>query len=188
MATRMQQRRGTAADWAAQNPVLADGELGFETDTKVIKVGDGVTPYNDLLMPYLTAGGGTMTGPLSLVQPTHPNHAARLADAEAAASAANSNRVLRSGDTMTGRLDVENATLGNHLRATRGGNYADLTLGTSRAELRYNASTYLHASTSLVTLTRSLVVQGTIESAEPRLFVQSGNPGTSAKNNDLWGW
>jgi hypothetical protein len=42
MATRMQQRRGTAADWAAANPVLMDGEIGFETDTHMIRVGDGV--------------------------------------------------------------------------------------------------------------------------------------------------
>ena len=42
MATRMQQRRGTAAQWTAANPVLAAGEIGFETDTNQFKIGDGV--------------------------------------------------------------------------------------------------------------------------------------------------
>jgi hypothetical protein len=54
MATRMQQRRGTAAEWAAANPVLADGEIGFEHDTGVIKVGDGVTAWLALPAPYVT--------------------------------------------------------------------------------------------------------------------------------------
>jgi hypothetical protein len=48
MGTRMQQRRGTAAEWATANPILAAGEIGFVTDTKVIRMGDGVTAWNDL--------------------------------------------------------------------------------------------------------------------------------------------
>jgi hypothetical protein len=36
-------RRGTAAEWAAQNPVLAQGEPGWERDTKKLKLGDGST-------------------------------------------------------------------------------------------------------------------------------------------------
>jgi hypothetical protein len=80
MATRMLQRRGTAAEWAALNPVLGDGEIGFERDTKIIRVGDGITPWNNLTLPYLSSGGGVMTGPLSLVAPTEPNHGVRLVD------------------------------------------------------------------------------------------------------------
>lgn len=37
----MQQRRGTAAQWTAANPVLAAGEIGFETDTSKFKMGNG---------------------------------------------------------------------------------------------------------------------------------------------------
>lgn len=45
----MQQRRDTAANWAASNPVLLDGELGIVTDDpNLYKIGDGVTPWNDL--------------------------------------------------------------------------------------------------------------------------------------------
>ena len=43
MGTKMLQRRGTAADWASINPVLGEGELGFELDTGILKIGDGVT-------------------------------------------------------------------------------------------------------------------------------------------------
>lgn len=46
--TLIQNRRGTAAQWAAANPILAVGEPGYETDTGVLKIGDGVTAYNSL--------------------------------------------------------------------------------------------------------------------------------------------
>ena len=48
MATRMQQRRGTAAQWTAANPVLAAGEIGFETDTNQFKIGDGSSQWGTL--------------------------------------------------------------------------------------------------------------------------------------------
>ena len=39
---RIMMRAGTAAEWVAENPVLALGELGLESDTGRWKVGDGV--------------------------------------------------------------------------------------------------------------------------------------------------
>jgi hypothetical protein len=39
MSTKIQVRRGTAAQWTAANPTLDEGEIGFETDTGKIKVG-----------------------------------------------------------------------------------------------------------------------------------------------------
>jgi hypothetical protein len=49
MATvRIQVRRGTSADWSNVNPILAAGEMGVETDTRKIKVGDGSTAWNSL--------------------------------------------------------------------------------------------------------------------------------------------
>jgi len=52
MATRMQQRRGTAAQWISTNsgngPVLNSGEIGFESDTNKFKIGDGVNHWINL--------------------------------------------------------------------------------------------------------------------------------------------
>lgn len=48
MATRMQQRRGTAEQWTDADPILAAGEIGFETDTNQFKIGDGVNAWSDL--------------------------------------------------------------------------------------------------------------------------------------------
>jgi hypothetical protein len=48
MAIRMQQRRGTSEQWALANPILAEGEIGFETDENQFKLGDGVNRWDDL--------------------------------------------------------------------------------------------------------------------------------------------
>ena len=48
MATRMQQRRGTAQQWTDANPRLAAGEIGLETDTNKFKIGDDVNFWDDL--------------------------------------------------------------------------------------------------------------------------------------------
>ena len=52
MATRMQQRRGTASQWISSNagagPVLNAGEIGWESDTNKFKIGDGVSNWTSL--------------------------------------------------------------------------------------------------------------------------------------------
>jgi len=48
MATLIQLRRGTREQWFEHNPVLALGEPGFETDTKILRIGDGVTAFANL--------------------------------------------------------------------------------------------------------------------------------------------
>ena len=54
MSTLIQFRRDTAANWASVNPVLAQGELGLETDTSNYKIGDGVTAWNTLIYYQLS--------------------------------------------------------------------------------------------------------------------------------------
>jgi hypothetical protein len=53
MAVRQQQRRGTAAQWTSANPILAPGEIGFETNTNKFKIGDGTNRWANLT--YFTA-------------------------------------------------------------------------------------------------------------------------------------
>lgn len=49
--TTFQLRRGTKAVWEKNNPILASGEPGFVIDKNLLKIGDGVTPWNQL--PYI---------------------------------------------------------------------------------------------------------------------------------------
>lgn len=47
----LQIRHALANDWKTRNPVLAQGEYGLETNTNLLKIGDGVTDWQHL--PYL---------------------------------------------------------------------------------------------------------------------------------------
>lgn len=51
----LRHRRDTAANWTSTNPVLYDGQLGFETDTRKSKLGDGTTAWNSLSYTSATA-------------------------------------------------------------------------------------------------------------------------------------
>jgi len=48
MAITIQHKRDTAANWTSNNPTLAAGEFGFETDTGKFKAGDGSTAWSSL--------------------------------------------------------------------------------------------------------------------------------------------
>jgi len=47
MAVQIQMRRGTAAEWTAADPTLANGEWGLETDTGKFKIGTGSAAWED---------------------------------------------------------------------------------------------------------------------------------------------
>ena len=57
----LRHRRDTAANWTTANPVLEDGQLGFETDTRKSKLGNGTTAWNALSYTASSGGGGALT-------------------------------------------------------------------------------------------------------------------------------
>jgi hypothetical protein len=67
MATRMQQRRGTASQWTSANPVLNAGEIGWESDTNKFKIGDGTNHWANLDYFADTVGAVELTIGTSLV-------------------------------------------------------------------------------------------------------------------------
>ena len=48
MIARIQLRNDTASAWTMANPILAQGEMGIESDTLKQKIGDGTTAWNTL--------------------------------------------------------------------------------------------------------------------------------------------
>jgi hypothetical protein len=64
MAVQIKVRNGTKSQWASANPVLAEGEMGLETDTRLFKIGNGSSTWNQLnywspphiLSPFLFMG------------------------------------------------------------------------------------------------------------------------------------
>ena len=60
MGQRIRTRRDTAAIWTSTNPILQAGELGFESNTNKLKIGDGVTAWATLA--YLQVGKTMLEG------------------------------------------------------------------------------------------------------------------------------
>lgn len=75
MPVQIQFRRDTAANWTSNNPTLALGELGLETDTSQIKVGTGSTAWNSLAYGGVQGPTGPTgaTGDLGPTGPTGPS-------------------------------------------------------------------------------------------------------------------
>ena len=48
MAQQIQLRYDSAANWTANNPILGIAEVGYETVTGNVKIGDGATHWRDL--------------------------------------------------------------------------------------------------------------------------------------------
>jgi hypothetical protein len=72
MTSRLQNRRDTAANWTSNNPTLAAGEIGLETDTTKFKMGDGTTAWISLAYAYAAGATGPTgaTGPVGATGPT----------------------------------------------------------------------------------------------------------------------
>jgi len=58
MAFRIQSRRDTTINWEAINPILLEGEMGFDLTLQCLKIEGGTTPWNDL--PYFIYQGATV--------------------------------------------------------------------------------------------------------------------------------
>jgi hypothetical protein len=123
MADIIQIRRDTAANWTSANPTLAQGELGAETDTDKIKIGDGSTAWASLAYlidagDYLTA---TSTNTLTNKTLGATTLSGELTGADQIVSAINlkdygevTNAI---GSTGGGTQDID-LTLGNSVTAT----------------------------------------------------------------------
>lgn len=78
---RLAVRRDTAANWTSADPILAQGEFGWETDTLLLKVGDGVTAWSSLgyYDPNPALGtGGSLVGDFKYTNSTTGASAGRI--------------------------------------------------------------------------------------------------------------
>jgi len=60
MASKIQVRRDSSNNWTSTNPILSQGEPGYEIDTNKIKYGDGISTWN--VLTYTAGAGGGATG------------------------------------------------------------------------------------------------------------------------------
>lgn len=114
MAYQIELRNDTSANWTSNNPTLAVGELGYESDTKKLKIGDGLSNWTTLSYftgppgppgpPGSSGSGGSGTIPnyvvcttLFLAAPSGGDDAALIA----AAVATGNCEIVLAGDTAT---------------------------------------------------------------------------------------
>jgi hypothetical protein len=62
MSTQIQIRRDTTANWEGVNPVLADGEIGFDTTANKFKVGNGSDEWQEIEYSVGADGSGLVDG------------------------------------------------------------------------------------------------------------------------------
>jgi hypothetical protein len=75
--TVIKHRSGSASQWTSANPVLAAGELGFETDSDFFKIGNGTSTWSQLPYQGQTGAPGSQgsQGPTGPIGPTGPQGA-----------------------------------------------------------------------------------------------------------------
>lgn len=64
MLARIAIRYDTKANWLAADPILAQGEIGCEADTRLLKIGDGTTKWSNL--PYSTQSAQLLQSDLTV--------------------------------------------------------------------------------------------------------------------------
>lgn len=67
--TVIQHRNGSASVWTSANPVLALGEIGFDSTNNKFKIGDGTTAWSSLAYQNVVGPTGP-TGPQGVTGPT----------------------------------------------------------------------------------------------------------------------
>lgn len=102
MSVTIQLRRDTAADWTTVNPVLFQGEIGVETDTLKLKIGDGSTAWSALA--YWS--GGAFANPMTAVGDLVAGGASGAATRVAAQTAASKKFLTETGNGTAGAAPV----------------------------------------------------------------------------------
>ena len=158
--TRIQLRRGTAAELASADPTLGAGEPAFATDTNTLKIGNGSTAYSSL--SAITGGGG---GGLSdLVDDTTPQLGGNLD--------LNSNDITGTGDiNLTGTIESSSNGTFNEISLSESSSLGAKVVGASNANLMLIAGGFTSARPQI-----KLFNTGEIE-------IKAGDPSVASYSN-----
>ena len=177
MPTKIQLRRDTAADWTSNNPTLAAGEFGWESDTNRFKIGDGSAAWNSLAyadtlktLGDLAVTGSTISAPSNgdLTLTTSGSGKVNISNAYTLPSSdgsanqvlqTNGSGVLSFGSVSVGDFSFVGSTMSSPSNA-------DITLspgGTGNVvagALTFNGTTISAADSSKITIAEPLDVTG----------------------------
>ncbi|MBM86962.1 MAG: hypothetical protein CMQ41_01140 [Gammaproteobacteria bacterium] len=161
MASIIQFRRDTASNWTSNNPTLASGELGIESDTGQYKIGDGTTAWSSISYGIGVLGTNFIDAKGDLILGTADNTIARLA------VGSNGQVLTADSSTSSGVKWVTNESITNWHEAVK----------LATAAVLPNSPTYSNGTSGVgATLTAGsnarLVVDGANATAGDRVLVQ----------------
>ena len=170
MANKIQVRRDTAANWTSTNPTLSQGEIGFETDTYKIKIGNGSSAWTAL--EYFSAAGLSAAQGLTFVG--DDSTGTRISDGETIKIAgAGTVTTAMSGDVLT----ITGTASGSNILTVVGDDSTGVTLNSGET-LKVAGGTGITTAVSGDTLTITGVPQATMT------FVGDDSTGTTLNNGE----
>ncbi len=136
MAVRVQFRRDTATAWSTTNPILTQGEVGYEYDTGKFKVGNGTQGWNSLAY---SSGPTGPTGPANTLSiGTVTNGATAASTITGTAPTQTLNLTLPNGATgATGATGPTGAPGGTTFTITNSGSGAYVINGSNNPTLSF---------------------------------------------------
>jgi len=174
MPVKIQIRRDTSSNWTSVNPTLSQGELGFETNSKKIKIGDGSTSYTSLSYIIDPTTSISNTAARTLINDRlQVSNAATLYATKI--SPTTSGLLAHTGRaTISTNLDVSGNT-------TVSGLIANGSLGTANYVLKTNGSTTFWAATAAAGGAGDVV--GPASSTNNAIVVFDGATGKLTRNS-----
>ena len=111
MATQIQLRRDTASNWTSNNPTLAAGEFGWESDTNKFKIGTGSANWQSL--GYASSGdeaGITFVGDDSSGTLVNQNETFKIAGTQNITAAVSGDTLTLTGPDLSTYLTASSST------------------------------------------------------------------------------
>jgi len=171
-------RRGTASQWTSSNPILADGEVGLETDTRKFKVGNGTGQWTSLSYWGSAGGGASAFVDLTDVPASYSGQGGKGVRVKADASGLEFySLTIAAGDLPTG-IDAAKIADGTVSNAE----FQYLNGVTSAIQTQLNTKATEGTNVAFT----SVNINGTGGAGHIHLKHQSADPTVSASSTGLW--
>jgi len=162
MATRIQVRRGTTSDWNTADPILNEGEIGYNITLGQIKIGDGESNWSELFYVVDTSSlGGSLS---SYILSTEKSAIGGVAELDAS-----KNILAPAGIIFEGTADAHETTL------TVTDPTADRTITLPNTSGTVITTGNLSDITNAGTFTGNIVIEGATAD-DHELTLSAGNP------------
>lgn len=113
--TTIQLRRGTSSEWASSLNALSQGEMGYDTTIKKVKIGDGSTLWSGL--PWASITGSDFVGTSGI----NINYASASGIVTVAVTGLNATYISDFASAVSGVLPVKNLVGGTNISVTPSG-------------------------------------------------------------------